>query len=111
MVQISQAAAKEISRIKFSRQQPDSFLRLQIKPGGCSGLFYDLKLESNSKTDDYIYESNGISIIVDSASIPYIEKLHLDYSEDLMGGGFRFRNSQAVNVCGCGLSFAQTQTN
>jgi iron-sulfur cluster assembly accessory protein len=109
MVQISQAAAKEIKRIKLSRQQPDSFLRIQIKSGGCSGLFYDLGLESNCQSGDRCYESNGISIVVNSTSLPYIENLQLDYSEDLMGGGFRFRNPQAANVCGCGVSFSQAQ--
>ncbi|GAB4530627.1 MAG: iron-sulfur cluster assembly accessory protein [Pleurocapsa sp.] len=109
MVQISQAAAREINRIKLSRQQPDSFLRLEIKSGGCSGLFYDLGLASNPTQGDRCYESSGIFIVVDSDSQPYIENLQLDYSEDLMGGGFRFRNPQAANVCGCGLSFSQPQ--
>ncbi len=109
MVDISQAAAKEINRIKLSRQKPDSHLRLQIKAGGCSGLFYSLELESSSsKTEgDRYYESNGIQVVVDAQSYPYITDLKLDYSEDLMGGGFRFQNPQVTATCGCGLSFAE----
>ncbi len=109
MVEISQAAAKEIARIKLSRQKPDSCLRLQIKSGGCSGLFYSLELESSvsEAEGDRCYESNGIQIVVDAQSVPYITDLKLDYSEDLMGGGFRFQNSQVTATCGCGLSFAE----
>ena len=109
MVDISQAAAKEIKRIKLSRQKPDSRLRLQIKSGGCSGLFYSLELEATAaeaKGDRY-YESNGIQIVVDAQSVPYIADLKLDYSEDLMGGGFRFQNPHVSATCGCGLSFAE----
>ena len=122
MVDISEAAAKEINRIKSSRNQPDSHLRIEVKSGGCSGLFYNLSLEPNlteskDKRDchspqqtDSLYHSNGISILVDSQSDRYIQELKLDYSEDLMGGGFRFQNPKSTNTCGCGLSFAPKLT-
>ena len=114
MVDISEAAAKEINRIKSSRNQPDSYLRVKVKSGGCSGWFYNLTLESGSpespELQDYHYQSNGISILVDSQSEHYIQNLKLDYSEDLMGGGFRFQNPQATNICGCGLSFSPKAT-
>jgi iron-sulfur cluster assembly accessory protein len=108
MIQIAKAAAKEINRLKVSRQQPESLLRLRIKPGGCSGLFYSLELEPKSLSlndDDLVYQSNDIEIIVDSQAASYSEHLQVDYSEDLMGGGFRFQNPYAVNICGCGISF------
>lgn len=113
MIYISQAAIREIERIKLSRQQPESRLRLQVKTGGCSGLFYDLQLESTtvnsnftSHTDDLCYENNGLTVVIDPKSYSYIKNLKLDYSEDLMGGGFRFQNPQANVTCGCGLSFS-----
>jgi iron-sulfur cluster assembly protein len=113
MVEISAAAAREINRIKASQQKPDSHLRVKITSGGCSGLFYHLSLESNaielSDNSDRQYHSQGINILVDSQSAQYIQKLKLDYSEDLMGGGFRFQNPKATNICGCGLSFAVRQ--
>ncbi|MGF1538909.1 MAG: HesB/IscA family protein [Pleurocapsa sp.] len=110
MVEISTAAAREINRIKASQKRPDSHLRIKITSGGCSGLFYHLTLESSrlksSNQGDQLYHSQGISILIDSQSDQYIQKLKLDYSEDLMGGGFRFQNPEATNTCGCGLSFA-----
>jgi iron-sulfur cluster assembly protein len=109
MVEISAAAAREINRIKSSQQKPDSHLRVKIISGGCSGLFYHLTLESQKTHSpdlkDFIYQSQGIAISVDSQSAQYIQKLKLDYSEDLMGGAFRFQNPEATNTCGCGLSF------
>lgn len=113
MVYISQSAAREIERIRSSRQKPDSLVRLRVKTGGCSGLFYDLNLESPQTAEiatldssDLLYEDWGIRLVVDRQSDSYLKNLKLDYSEDLMGGGFRFQNPDATETCGCGLSFA-----
>jgi iron-sulfur cluster assembly accessory protein len=112
MISISQAAAKEVKRIQLSRQQPDSQLRLTVKKGCCSGLFYILTLESNQDRnseqqaqEDYFDEINGIDVLIDRQTYSYVKGLQLDYSEDLMGGGFRFQNPNAIDTCGCGLSF------
>ncbi|HHP7232025.1 MAG TPA: HesB/IscA family protein [Xenococcaceae cyanobacterium] len=116
MIHLSKSAAAEIARIKLSRHQPDSILRLQVQQGGCSGLFYDLKLESlapaiksNPQQSDLYFEVEGISFVVDAQSYTYLEGIKLDYSEDLMGGGFRFQNPHATKTCGCGLSFETNQ--
>ena len=126
MIQISQAAAREIKRLKQLRQQPDNLFRLSVKAGGCSGLFYDLELDTSSfqsqtqvTTEDSktvphqqqirSYESNGVTVIVDEQTYPYVQDLKLDYSEDLMGGGFRFQNPNATSTCKCGLSFKTTE--
>jgi iron-sulfur cluster assembly protein len=117
MLEISPIATKEIKRIKLNSNVPDSCLRLAVKSGGCSGFFYDLKLENLAAThdgsnelvasQDLRLEINNISIVIDPESWKYLEHLKIDYSEDLMGGGFRFHNPQVKNVCGCGISFAQ----
>lgn len=113
MIHISRNAAQEIKRIQHSRLQPDSFFRLTVTRGGCSGLFYSFQLEAfspeiNSPTQEteLQFESNGISIIVDQNSYVYLEGTKLDYSEDLMGGGFRFENPNASSSCDCGISFS-----
>ena len=126
MIQISQAAAREIKRLKQLRQQPDNLFRLSVKAGGCSGLFYNLELDtlsSQSQTEetaeennavshqrqDHSYESNGVTVVVDEQTYSYVQGLKLDYSEDLMGGGFRFQNPNATSSCKCGLSFQTTE--
>lgn len=113
MVYISQSAARELERIKLSRQKPESLVRLQVKTGGCSGLFYVLNLEdpqslpiTDAELGDRLYEDWGVRLVVDRQSDSYLKNLKLDYSEDLMGGGFRFQNPDATQTCGCGLSFA-----
>ena len=108
-IEISQAAAREINRIKLARNKPDSRLRLKVDRGGCSGLFYCLELESRStqpEDREHYFESNEISIVIDSHSYQYLNGIKLDYAEDLMGGGFRFQNPHVHNVCGCGISFS-----
>ena len=111
MIDISPAAAREIKRIFSNRQTSSSSLRLTVKSGGCSGLYYDLKIEdSHSDREpakgDRLVRIDEICFWVDSPSWKYVEHLKLDYSEDLMGGGFRFHHPQIKNLCGCGISFA-----
>ena len=59
--------------------------------------------------EDRVFQVKGIDLRVDLQSWKYVEHLKLDYSEDLMGGGFRFYNPQIENVCGCGISFTETK--
>jgi iron-sulfur cluster assembly accessory protein len=106
MIDLSQAAANEIKRLQESCQQIGSYFRIGVKAGGCSGLYYTLELSATPQAGDCLYESQGISIIVDAESESYLQTLKLDYAEDLMGGGFRFQNPNASTTCGCGLSFS-----
>lgn len=107
MITISPAAIKEISRLKSKLANPEALFRLQVQPGGCSGWIYKLNFDPPNQSDR-LYESNGINIIVDPGSIEYLNGLTLDYSEDLMGGAFRFHNPNALTFCGCGNSFSTT---
>ena len=105
MLQISSSAIDEIKRIRRNKSQPDIPLKLSVSSGGCSGLFYVLQLENTTNCDRLI-EINGVNVAINNDTWQYIENLKIDYSEDLMGGGFRFHNPLAKNVCGCGISFA-----
>ena len=106
MINISEAAAQEIKRLQKTQKQPDSYLRLTVKDGGCSGLYYVLEFHPNSDADESIYQSNNIFVIIDSHSLKYLNGVNIDYTEDLMGGSFQFNNPHATSVCGCGNSFA-----
>ena len=105
MIYLSQTAANEVKRLQKSRGKSNSYFRLGVKSGGCSEFFYTLDLTETSLSGDLVIESEDIKIVVDEASLPYLENLKLDYAEDLMGGGFRFSNPNATNPCSCGLSF------
>lgn len=116
MLQISFSAAKEIKRIQNNRQQPDSLVKLTVNSGGCSGLFYELRLKNINSHDENnsassvncLLKIDDITLVTNNESQKYLENLTIDYAEDLMGGGFRFNNPQVKNVCGCGISFAPT---
>lgn len=117
MIHLSPAATSEIKRLQSnflrgafpkdditSKLEPLWF-RVAVKAGGCSGLFYDMSFEQDINHNDTTFEVNGIQVAIDRQSETYINGLTLDYSEDLMGGGFRFHNPQATSSCSCGNSF------
>jgi len=106
MIQLSPAAIQEILRLRSRRGQPDLILRLGVQPSGCLDWSYLLGFESIPQTGDRRFDCHGIQVVVDPASQPYLNGVTLDYSEDLMGGGFRFRNPNAHQTCGCGNSFS-----
>ncbi|KAL9185450.1 hypothetical protein ACHAXT_003227 [Thalassiosira profunda] len=84
-------------------------LRMGVRNGGCSGLSYvmDFSTEDEIEEEDEVdtYEEEGIRCVVDAKSLLYLYGLELDYSDDLIGGGFKFFNPNAEESCGCGSSF------
>ena len=109
MIKISQAAADEIQRLKSRQKQPDLLFRLTVKPGDCFDWFYDLSFSDKQtlSQSDRIFTCNDIQVVIDTETAEHIQDLTIEYSEDLMGGGFRFYNPQANSVCGCGNSFSK----
>lgn len=105
MINLSHAAVSEIKRLQLRHQKPKWQLRLGVQKGGCADLYYTIDFDEVIKSSDRVYECGDISVVVDEQSFNHISSLTLDYSEDLMGGGFRFHNPNAVESCGCGNSF------
>ncbi len=110
MIEISKAALSEIKRMQKVRARSDSKLRLGVASGGCKDFYYTIELANSIVAEEIAYEVHGISVLIDRQHLEYLDRLKLDYSEDLMGGGFRFQNPQADTVCGCGNSFALAST-
>ena len=81
-----------------------SGLRVGVRGGGCSGFQYALALDEQ-KEGDQIFEDHGIRLIVDPASLQYVDGSIVDYQESLMGAGFEVKNPNVVAACGCGSSF------
>ncbi|KGF73435.1 hypothetical protein DO97_20460 [Neosynechococcus sphagnicola sy1] len=106
MVHLSEAAAREVKRLRSSRQQPNALFRLRVEASGCEGLSYALELAPSMQLQDQTFECHGIQVLVDPQSLPYVKNLQIDYAEDLMGGCFRFHNANATKTCGCGNSFS-----
>ncbi len=106
MINFSAAAVQEIIRLQSKQNQPNSLFRLKVKPGGCCSLCYIMQFDSQQASNDRVYDYGQIKVVVDSQQLNYLNGLTLDYSEDLMGGGFRFNNPNAKVTCGCGNSFS-----
>ncbi|WP_017652905.1 HesB/IscA family protein [Fortiea contorta] len=108
MIHLSPAATSEIGRLK-SKHPQNVLFRLAIKPGGCSGWIYEMSFDQSIQSSDRLFDLSGIQLVIDAESSIHINGLSVDYSEDLMGGAFRFDNPQAIATCGCGNSFAMNQ--
>ncbi len=107
MVTLTDIAAEKVNAF-FSAQdtpaEPASGLRVAVKGGGCSGFQYQLALDKQ-KDDDQVFEDRGVRLIVDPASLKYVDGSVVDYQESLMGAGFEVKNPNVVAACGCGSSF------
>jgi len=80
-------------------------LRVFVGGGGCSGLQYGMTFDSNPRESDVTFQEQGLRVIVDERSLPYLTGANIDYVDSLMGGGFHIENPNAVATCGCGHSF------
>jgi iron-sulfur cluster assembly protein len=105
MIQISDSAINEIERMHV-RQPDSSYLRLAVIAAGCAGRTYDLQFATQIQPTDQQFTLKRLTIVIDPASAEQLQGLAIDYTEDLMGGGFQFTNPQAHRTCSCGNSFA-----
>lgn len=109
VVLIKPMAMKRLRELKLKEKTDSLVLRMGVRNGGCSGLSYvmDFSTEDEIQEDDMVdeYSSENIKCVVDAKSMLYLYGLELDYSEELIGGGFKFFNPNAEEACGCGSSF------
>jgi iron-sulfur cluster assembly protein len=107
MILISDTAREQVKKLIEQQAKPGAFLRVGVKGGGCSGLTYDVKLDDKIGEFDRSFEfKDGIKVVCDSRSFVYIDNMTIDFSAELVGGGFRFVNPNATGSCGCGTSFS-----
>lgn len=106
-ITLTERAAAEVKRTKEANQfGDDTFLRIGITAGGCSGFSYALHFDKSfDETKDTKYELHGLQVVVDKKSALYLDGVTLDYYEGLERRGFSFDNPNAVKTCGCGSSF------
>jgi iron-sulfur cluster assembly protein len=107
MIHVTAKAAQKIQELLVKEGVPDTSggLRVGVQGGGCSGLSYAMRLDTQSRDRDKVFEENGARLFVDSKSYLYLRDTTLDYEETLMRQGFVFQNPQASRSCGCGSSF------
>ena len=106
-ISLTEKACKEIKKIMFENQIPDTYgLRVGVKGGGCSGFTYSLGFDAESKEGDMVITSDDIKLFIDGKSLFYLSSTELDFSDGLNGKGFVFNNPNATKTCGCGDSFS-----
>lgn len=108
-VSLSDTAAGKLAEVMAQKGLADAALRVFVSGGGCSGLQYGMAFDTEMDEADSVFESAGVKVVVDSVSLPYLQGATIDFSESLMGGGFKIENPNAVSSCGCGHSFKTGQ--
>lgn len=110
MINVTDNAVRQLRSLLESHDAPEGKgLRVEIAKGGCSGLQYEMSLDSQ-KAGDAIVERDGVQFLVGSESADFLRGATLDYHDGLTGAGFHFVNPNAARTCGCGTSFEPAPT-
>ncbi len=102
---LTDEAAAQVRTLVEKQGRSDLALRLFVTQGGCSGFSYGMALDPNTRSDDAVFEKDGVRLIVDAFSQKYLSGVEVGFSSNLMGGGFTIKNPNAASSCGCGHSF------
>jgi len=102
----SDSAAKKVGSLIAEEGNDNLKLRVYISGGGCSGFQYGFTFDEEVAEDDTQVVNDGVTVLVDSMSIQYLNGAEIDYKEDLSGAQFVIRNPNASTTCGCGSSFS-----
>lgn len=106
-IHLTATAKAQIGRIVASEPYlQGNMLRLGVEGGGCSGLSYNMELTRTTGKLDRVFDFGDFRIVVDARSLLYLSGTTIDYSDKLLGGGFKFTNPRARRSCGCGTSFS-----
>lgn len=107
-IQVTDRAIKRIrtALVKEGISPTEGGLRLGVQGGGCSGLSYSIRFDSQPRERDRIFNFEDVRVFVDPKSFIYLHGMILDYEETLMRQGFNFINPNSTKSCGCGSSFS-----
>ncbi len=100
------SAAEKVGALIAEEGNDNLKLRVYISGGGCSGFQYGFTFDEEVNEDDTQIVNGGVTVLIDSMSIQYLQGAEIDYKEDLSGAQFVIRNPNATTTCGCGSSFS-----
>src|SRR5438876_9595215 len=103
-VSLTEGAAGEVKALLEKPENAGKQLRVYVEQGGCSGMQYSMVFDE-PRADDLVGVMHGVSVLVDPFSAEYIRGAVVDFSDALVGGGFKISNPKARQSCGCGKSF------
>ena len=104
MITLTQNAARHVQS-NLAKRGKGVGLRVGVRTSGCSGMAYKLEFADVVNPEDHQFESHGVKLIVDPKSLPYLTGTELDYAREGLNEGFKFRNPNVKDECGCGESF------
>jgi iron-sulfur cluster assembly protein len=107
-IQVTENALKKIrsAMVKENVSPEQGGLRLGVQGGGCSGLSYNIRFDTQPRERDRVFQYEDVRVFVDPKSFIYLHGMTLDYQETLMQQGFVFVNPNSTKSCGCGSSFS-----
>lgn len=104
-VALTDAAADKVRRLLTQEGRDDLRLRVAVQPGGCSGLIYQLYFDERYLDGDAVRDFDGVEVIVDRMSVPYLDGATIDFEDSIQKQGFTLDNPNAQGSCACGDSF------
>jgi iron-sulfur cluster assembly accessory protein len=104
-VGITPAAGSKVRSLLEQEGRDDLRLRVAVQPGGCSGLIYQLYFDERMLDGDGVVDFDGVEVIVDKMSVPYLEGATIDFEDTIQKQGFTIDNPNAGGSCACGDSF------
>jgi iron-sulfur cluster insertion protein len=103
---LTENAARRIAALRLQERVENALLRIAVSGGGCSGFQYGLSFDDQKNEDDFVFERDGVGVVVDEVSLGLLNGAEIDFVEDMMGAAFQIRNPNAASSCGCGNSFS-----
>ena len=104
-VLLSDPAAAKVKALLDQEGRDDLRLRIAVQPGGCSGLRYQLFFDERNLDGDIVSDFDGVSVVVDRMSVPYLNGAMIDFVDSIENQGFTIDNPNATGSCACGDSF------
>jgi len=105
-VKLTDGAAMKIKGLLEAEGRDDLRLRIAVEPGGCSGLIYQLFFDERLTEDDALVDYEGVEVVVDPMSVPYLDGATIDFEDTIQKQGFTIDNPNASDSCACGDSFS-----
>ncbi len=104
-ISLTPAAAKRV-RSYLEKSNQALGLRFGVKTSGCSGFAYTVELTEKIEEQDQVFESQGVKVVVETSSLPYVDGTEIDFSQEELSASFTFNNPRVSATCGCGESFS-----
>jgi len=105
-VLLTDTAVEKVKTLLTAEGRDDLRLRVSVQPGGCSGLIYQLFFDEQLEETDAVVEFNGVEVVVDPMSVPYLDGASIDFEDTIQKQGFTIDNPNAGGSCACGDSFS-----